>query len=80
MNRVAEDGIAAHWLYKENGDRGMIPQDDRALTWLRTSSNGKKTLTDSTEFYEFFKIDLFHAEIFIFTPKGDSFPFPKEQR
>ena len=70
MNQVAEEGIAAHWLYKENN--GEKPsKDDSALNWLKNLIEWQKDLTDSTEFYEFFKIDLFHAEIFIFTPKGD---------
>ena len=41
------------------------------------SSNGRRDLTDSSEFFEFFKIDLFHAEIFVFTPKGDLISLPK---
>ena len=77
MNQVAEEGIAAHWLYKENGDQGHISKDDSALDWLRNVIEWQKDLTDSTEFYEFFKIDLFQAEIFIFTPKGDLISLPK---
>ena len=77
MNQVAEEGIAAHWLYKENGEAGNLSKDDSALTWLKNLIEWQKDLTDSTEFYEFFKIDLFHAEIFIFTPKGDLISLPK---
>jgi GTP diphosphokinase / guanosine-3',5'-bis(diphosphate) 3'-diphosphatase len=77
MNQVAEEGIAAHWLYKENGDPEHISKDDSALDWLRNVIEWQKELTDSTEFYEFFKIDLFQAEIFIFTPKGDLISLPK---
>jgi guanosine-3',5'-bis(diphosphate) 3'-pyrophosphohydrolase len=75
MNQVAEDGIAAHWLYK-SGDKEMS-KDDKALAWLKNLIDWQKDLTDSTEFFEFFKIDLFHAEIFVFTPKGDLFSLPK---
>ena len=75
MNQVAEDGIAAHWLYK-TGDREMS-KDDHALVWLKNLIEWQKDLTDSTEFFEFFKIDLFHAEIFVFTPKGDLISLPK---
>jgi len=71
MNQIAEEGIAAHWLYKENGDFEKASTDDSALNWLKNLIEWQKDLTDSTEFYEFFKIDLFHAEIFVFTPKGD---------
>ena len=74
MNHVAEDGIAAHWLYKEDSGSARaarVARDDRSLSWLRNIIDWQKDLTDSTEFYEFFKIDLFQAEIFVFTPKGD---------
>ncbi|MDG5814117.1 bifunctional (p)ppGpp synthetase/guanosine-3',5'-bis(diphosphate) 3'-pyrophosphohydrolase [Chitinispirillales bacterium ANBcel5] len=75
MNQVAEDGIAAHWLYK-SGSKEMS-RDDKALVWLKNLIEWQKDLTDSTEFYEFFKIDLFHAEIFVFTPNGDLISLPK---
>lgn len=75
MNHIAEDGIAAHWLYK-SGEKEMN-RDDHALVWLKNLIDWQKDLTDSTEFYEFFKIDLFHAEIFVFTPKGDLISLPK---
>jgi GTP pyrophosphokinase len=77
MNQVAEEGIAAHWLYKENSEGEKPSKDDSALNWLKNLIEWQKDLTDSTEFYEFFKIDLFHAEIFIFTPKGDLISLPK---
>ena len=76
MNQVAEDGIAAHWLYKY-GTLQKPTKDDRALAWLKNLIEWQKNLTDSSEFYEFFKVDLFHAEIFIFTPKGDLITLPK---
>ena len=47
------------------------------FNWLKNLIEWQKDLTDSTEFYEFFKIDLFHAEIFVFTPKGDLISLPK---
>lgn len=75
MNQVAEDGIAAHWLYKSNEKE--MSKDDKALIWLKNLIDWQKDLTDSTEFFEFFKIDLFHAEIFVFTPKGDLISLPK---
>jgi GTP pyrophosphokinase len=77
MNRIAEEGIAAHWLYKEDSGGRTPKRDDRSLLWLRNIVDWQKDLTDSTEFYEFFKIDLFHAEIFVFTPKGELISLPK---
>lgn len=76
MNQVAEDGIAAHWLYKD-GEGDSPSKDDKALVWLKNLIEWQKDLTDSSEFYEFFKIDLFDAEIFVFTPKGDLISLPK---
>ncbi len=76
MNQTAEDGIAAHWLYKD-GKMTHPSKDDNALTWLKNIIEWQKELTDSTEFFEFFKVDLFHAEIFLFTPKGDLITLPK---
>ncbi|MCX7726442.1 MAG: bifunctional (p)ppGpp synthetase/guanosine-3',5'-bis(diphosphate) 3'-pyrophosphohydrolase [Chitinispirillaceae bacterium] len=75
MNQIAEDGIAAHWLYK-SGEKELT-KEDYALVWLKNLIEWQKDLTDSTEFFEFFKIDLFHAEIFVFTPKGDIISLPK---
>jgi GTP diphosphokinase / guanosine-3',5'-bis(diphosphate) 3'-diphosphatase len=77
MNQTAEEGIAAHWLYKTNGEAEKLTKDDTTLDWLKNLIEWQKDLTDSAEFYEFFKIDLFHAEIFIFTPKGDLISLPK---
>ncbi|MGA3050549.1 MAG: bifunctional (p)ppGpp synthetase/guanosine-3',5'-bis(diphosphate) 3'-pyrophosphohydrolase [Chitinispirillaceae bacterium] len=75
MHYTAEDGIAAHWLYK-SGYKEMN-QDDYALVWLKNVIEWQKDLTDSSEFFEFFKIDLFQTEIFVFTPKGDLISLPK---
>ncbi|MCL2220322.1 MAG: bifunctional (p)ppGpp synthetase/guanosine-3',5'-bis(diphosphate) 3'-pyrophosphohydrolase [Chitinispirillia bacterium] len=79
MNKTAEEGIAAHWLYKE----GAAPPskeantDDKAIAWLKNVIEWQENLTDSAEFYEFFKVDLFDAEIFVFTPKGNLISMPK---
>jgi GTP pyrophosphokinase len=54
-----------------------MSRDDYAISWLKNVIEWQKDLTDSTEFFEFFKIDLFHAEIFVFTPKGDLISLPK---
>ena len=77
MNKTAEDGVAAHWLYK-NGDHGKeASRDDKALEWLRNIIEWQENLTDSAEFYEFFKVDLFDTEIFVFTPQGNLMTLPK---
>jgi GTP pyrophosphokinase len=69
MHRTAEYGIAAHWLYKENG------ADDQELrqkvTWLRHLIEWQGEMKDSEEFMETLRIGLFMDEVFVFTPKGD---------
>jgi len=69
MHKTAEEGIAAHWRYKEGGksDRDL----DRQLTWLRQTLEWLRDFTDPYEFLTSLKADLYHNEIFIFTPKGD---------
>jgi GTP pyrophosphokinase len=77
MNKTAEEGVAAHWLYK-NGERAAeVSRDDKALAWLRNIIEWQENLTDSAEFYEFFRVDLFDTEVFAFTPKGSLITLPK---
>ena len=74
MHRTSEYGIAAHWRYKEGGDK----EDnlDRKLTWLRQILDWQEDLKDAREFMEGLKIDLFDDVVFVFTPKGDVMEFP----
>jgi GTP pyrophosphokinase len=74
MHKTAQAGIAAHFHYKE-GSR--FSASDEHLTWLSHIEEWQKELSDSNEFMEFLKIDLFPAEIFVFTPKGDITQLPK---
>jgi guanosine-3',5'-bis(diphosphate) 3'-pyrophosphohydrolase len=69
MHKTAEEGIAAHWRYKEGGktDEEM----DRQLSWLRQTLEWSRDLTDPQEFMYSLKADLYHHEIFVFTPKGE---------
>ncbi len=68
MHRTAEYGIAAHWLYKEDGKGTGV---DEALSWLRQVLEWQKDASEPEEFMEFLHMDLFHGEIFVFTPKGE---------
>jgi GTP pyrophosphokinase len=70
MNSIAEDGVAAHWLYKEETYGGKD-------AWLKMLGDLPKDLSDHSEFMDFFKIDLFQSEIFLFTPKGDLIQLPR---
>jgi GTP pyrophosphokinase len=69
MHRTAEYGVAAHWLYKEG--RRKPDESDKQMIWLREVLEWQKDLTNPSEFLEYLKIDLFHDDIFVFTPRGD---------
>jgi GTP pyrophosphokinase len=75
MHRTAEQGIAAHWQYKEKVQPG--PADRKAFAWLHQLMEWQRDLKDPTEFIETVKIDLFEEEVFVFTPKGDVKALPK---
>jgi GTP pyrophosphokinase len=68
MHKIAEEGIAAHWKYKEG--RIIEEADDKRFTWLRQLLEWQRELKDDAEFLESVKVDLFPNEVFVFTPKG----------
>jgi len=67
MHRTAEYGVAAHWLYKEHGGRAA---GDR-LAWLSRMMDWQRDTTDPGEFMETLRSDLYHDEVYVFTPKGE---------
>ena len=75
MHQVAEEGIAAHWKYKE-GKSGLDPTD-QSFVWLRQLMEWQRELKDSKEFLDTLRVDLFPDEVYVFTPKGEVRPFPK---
>jgi len=75
MDRVAEEGIAAHWKYKEGAAAGKI--DEKQFSWLRQLLEWQKNLEDPNEFMESVRLDLFPNEVYVFTPKGAVREFPK---
>jgi guanosine-3',5'-bis(diphosphate) 3'-pyrophosphohydrolase len=68
MHKTAEYGVAAHWIYKEDGGKGA-PEDK--VKWLRSVLDWQKELQDPQEFAQTLKADLFEDEVFVFTPKGE---------
>ncbi len=76
MHRMAESGIAAHWLYKSDEDKNDRFQD-RANEWLRDLLEIQQSAGDSLEFIDNLKIDLFPQEVFVFTPKGEIIKMPR---
>ena len=75
MDRVAESGVAAHWMYKADEKSDATPQR-RAREWLSNLAELQQSGT-SEEFLESVKVDLFPDKIYVFTPKGDIMPLPK---
>jgi guanosine-3',5'-bis(diphosphate) 3'-pyrophosphohydrolase len=78
MHNLAEFGVAAHWMYKEEaagrpgGGTQPVPKDpDGKLKWLRSLLDWQQDLADPKEFMETLKVDLFEDEVFVFTPKGE---------
>ena len=76
MDRVAEAGIAAHWLYK-SGEDGASSAHARAREWLRELLEMQKNAGNSLEFLENVKIDLFPDEVYVFTPRGEIMEMPR---
>jgi GTP diphosphokinase / guanosine-3',5'-bis(diphosphate) 3'-diphosphatase len=75
MHRTAEQGIAAHWQYKDQ--TAMAAGDRKAFAWLHQLMEWQRDLKDPAEFIQTVKIDLFEEEVFVFTPKGDVKALPK---
>ena len=75
MHKTAEEGIAAHWVYKEG--RAALDPADKGFAWIRQLLEWQRDLKDSREFLETVKVDLFPDEVYVFTPKGDVKSFPK---
>ena len=75
MHRRAEEGIAAHWKYKEGrvGDH----RDERYFQWMRQLLEVQQEVRDPPEFLQNLKIDLYPEEVYIFTPKGEVRSLPR---
>ncbi len=76
MDRVAEKGIAAHWLYKADDDASNGAQK-RAREWLKSVLVLQREAGNPEEFLEHVKVDLFPYDIYVFTPKGDIREMPR---
>jgi GTP diphosphokinase / guanosine-3',5'-bis(diphosphate) 3'-diphosphatase len=76
MHRIAEEGIAAHWKYKE-GRKGPAADDNR-IAWLRHLVEWQRDMQDPGEFMSTLKVDLYPEEAYTFTPKGKVIVLPRE--
>ncbi len=75
MHRMAEEGIAAHWKYK---DGPVSAQDEERLAWLRQVVEWQRDVSDPNEFLSTLKIDLYPEEVYTFTPKGKVVVLPRD--
>lgn len=74
MHRIAENGIAAHWKYKE-GISGETEMDSK-LEWVRQLLDTQSSIIDTDDFYNTLKFDLFEDQVFVFTPQGKVISLP----
>ena len=78
MHLIAEEGIAAHWKYKEKGSEEAKQQDGEAgFRWLRQLMDWQRDLKDPSEFLDSVKFELFSDEVYVFTPNGDVLELPR---
>lgn len=77
MHRIAEFGIAAHWKYKQGNTSGAPNTfDDNKLAWIRSVMELQNEVSDSREYLDSLKIDLYADQVFVFTPVGDVINLP----
>jgi guanosine-3',5'-bis(diphosphate) 3'-pyrophosphohydrolase len=76
MHRVAESGVAAHWLYK-NDEGNLTDLQQRTHAWLQSLLDIQKQTGDSAEFLEHVKVDLFPDSVYVFTPKSKIIALPR---
>jgi GTP pyrophosphokinase len=75
MNRIAETGVASHWLYKD--DQAFHEVQQRTHRWLQSLVEIQNASGDPAEFLEHVKVDLFPDEVYVFTPKGKIMSMPR---
>jgi len=77
MHRLAEEGVAAHWQYKDRGKSQFKAKDVERFNWLRQIMDWQRELDDSREFMQTLRIDLFQDEVYVFTPRGEVKELPE---
>jgi|KBSSwiStaDraftv2_1062776.scaffolds.fasta_scaffold96953_2 GTP diphosphokinase / guanosine-3',5'-bis(diphosphate) 3'-diphosphatase len=75
MHHVAEEGIAAHWKYKEG--KGSEDSEDETFKWLRRLVEWQQDVSDAREFVDTLKLDLYPKDVYAFTPKGKVVELPR---
>jgi RelA/SpoT family (p)ppGpp synthetase len=77
MHRIAETGVASHWLYKEDEETALSEVQSRTHKWLQSLVELQNASGDPAEFLEHVKVDLFPDEVYVFTPKGRIMALPR---
>ncbi|HZQ50655.1 MAG TPA: bifunctional (p)ppGpp synthetase/guanosine-3',5'-bis(diphosphate) 3'-pyrophosphohydrolase [Bryobacteraceae bacterium] len=77
MHKIAEEGIAAHWKYKEGAHKGPA-EDDQRIAWLRQLVEWQREMKDSGDFLSTLKVDLYSEEVYTFTPRGRVIVLPRD--
>ncbi len=75
MHRIAEQGVAAHWKYKDG--RQVSEADDQRIIWMRQLIEWAREMQEPSEFLSTLKVDLYPAEVYAFTPKGRVIALPR---
>src|SRR5437764_7122964 len=78
MHRMSEEGVAAHWKYKEG--RAGTQRDDRYFLWMRQLLDMQQEVRDPQEFIQNLKVDLYPEEVYTFTPKGLVKALPRDRK
>jgi guanosine-3',5'-bis(diphosphate) 3'-pyrophosphohydrolase len=76
MHKIAETGVASHWLYK-TGEEPMDSAQQKTHQWLQSLLEIQSESGDAVEFLEHIKVDLFPDEVYVFTPKGKIMALPR---
>src|SRR6516225_320614 len=76
MHKMAEEGIAAHWKYKDGSP--VTAKDEKRLAWLRQVVEWQQDVKDPSEFLSTLKVDLYPEEVYTFTPKGKVVILPRD--
>jgi len=76
MHRLAEAGVASHWMYKDKGE-SLSDLQQKTHQWLQSLLEIQNQSGDPHEFLEHVKVDLFPDEVYVFTPKGRILPLPR---
>src|SRR6202162_1492358 len=76
MHRIAEQGVAAHWRYKDGG--GASGGDDQRVAWMRQLIDWAREMREPSEFLSTLKVDLYPEEVYTFTPNGKVLALPRD--